>query len=96
MGTKKTISHRGLAIPEKGSLVIFLIETWMCIFSQVRIKIRFQEGSVNFELEMKLLISLDVSLVICISGRQQLCQAFWPVTVGNFHSFLLNGLYESI
>lgn len=45
---------------------------------------------------MQLLISVVASLVICISGRQQLCQAFWPVTVGNFHSFLLNGLYESI
>lgn len=53
MGTKKIISHRGMAISEKGNLVIFLIQTWMFIFMPVRMKIRFQEGSINFEVEMK-------------------------------------------
>ena len=87
METKKTISHRGLVISEKGSLVIFLIQIWMCIFMPVRIKIRFQEGSINFELEMKLLISTDVRLVICISGSQQYCQAFWASHCGKHLRF---------
>lgn len=70
MGTRKRIPHKGLTISEKSSFVIFLIQTWMCIFTQVRIKIRFQEDSINFDWEMKRLISVDVSLVICISGSQ--------------------------
>lgn len=95
MRTRKRIPHRGLSISEKGSLVIFLTQTWMQIYKQVRIKIRFQEDSIDLEWEMKFLISVDASLVICISGSPPPCQAFWGCHWGNFHSFLLNLLYEN-
>lgn len=49
IGTRKGIPHKGLTISEKSSLVIFLIWTWMCILTQIRIKIRYQEDSIDFE-----------------------------------------------
>lgn len=46
MGTKEenTTQESG-----KGRVVIFLTQTWMHIFTQVKLKIRFQEASTDFE-----------------------------------------------